>query len=192
MKKIVILIRKHFLLWEFSVTNVICYWGFAILKNGLLNKREKKGVCFSKEARTILSALRGRIENVSQSRSGRSENASQGPAGEGGIARIISSAGSLPGPSLTGGPTSRVRPLPIQITLIGDSPCVYVSLLWHQKNGHGERKGAHPRKWKKMNPNLAGVDKKNRISKERWKSRREQGEIEMECAIRRIMLAIAK
>lgn len=88
---------------------------------------------------------------------------------EGGITRSIS-AGSLSGPSLTGGPTSRVRPLPIQITLIGGSPRVYVRLLRHQKNGHGERKGAHSCERKKMGPNLARVDLKNRVSEERWKS----------------------
>lgn len=84
---------------------------------------------------------------------------------EGGITRSIL-AESLSGPSLTGGPTSRVRPLPIQITLIG----VYVRLLRHQKNGHGERKGAHSRERKKMGPNLTRVDLKNRVSEERWKS----------------------
>lgn len=101
-----------------------------------------------------------------------------------GIASSISSAGSLPGPSLTGGPTSRVRPLPIQIMLIGGSPRVYVRLLRHQKNG--EIKGAHSRERKKMDPNLAGVDKKIRSQRKDGRAMRWAGI--SKCAIRIIAI----
>jgi len=79
---------------------------------------------------------------------------------EGGIAHSISSAGSLRSPSLTGGPTSRVRPLPIQITLIGGSPLVYTCASYGTRKSGTEKEKARIPEWKKMGSNLARVNKK--------------------------------
>lgn len=82
--------------------------------------REKEWVCFPKGKHVpYYPALRGCPENIFQSRSGRGEMASGGEHLVGWISR-----------SLTGGSTSWVKPLPIQITLIaGFSPHIYVRLL---------------------------------------------------------------
>lgn len=57
---------------------------------------------------------------------------------EGGRGRASCRSDLSRSPSLTGGPTSWVKPLPIQITLIdGFTPLAYIRTSLNQKNGRG-------------------------------------------------------
>ena len=147
--------KESTLYWESFITNATC-WGSAVQKTTYSIR--KNWVCSPKEARSVLSALRGCSETVSQSQT-RVHRRNRWDK-EGGIAHSISSAGSLRSPSLTGGPTSRVRPLPIQITLIGGSPLVYTCASYGTRKSGTEKEKARIPEWKKMGSNLARVNKK--------------------------------